>query len=455
MPGPVRIKAGAVLGTLALVLPLFGTGHLLAQGVTLNLDFGQRLESVSDDDSEDDGVRTRTNLGFNLQSVTRSQTLTLAGQTGLVYNFSDDTDGVDVESPRLALGYQRQSRNTAFRFGVSYREVDVDDSVFVVDPETEELDLVSGEGQRRTLSYNTSLSLGREGPLRSELSYSYTDVTYSGTTDPSLDDGVTQRVNARVNFRITPTLDTSVFASWRDTDEEEPGGTDTTTFSIGVGADYQVNARTLLIARLSYDDNESVRDGEITRDTNGLGGSIGVSRAMPNGTLGFRISQAETVNGTRNQAQVSRQFELQRGELGFTLGATKTEGFSTQPLVNIVWTYGVDKFSNLTLNLGQSASTTSENVETVRTRLGIEYTRALTERSSLSSGLQFVDQDVLSDGGDDQSSIRLNVTYRHAVGDEWNLVSGVSYSTSRRDTREDEDSSTIFVGLEKSFSFRP
>ena len=126
---------------------------------------------------------------------------------------------------------------------------------------------------------------------------------------------------------------------------------------------------------------------------------------------------------------------MQRGELGFTLGATKTEGFSTQPLVNIVWTYGVDKFSNLTLNLGQSASTTSENVETVRTRLGIEYTRALTERSSLSSGLQFVDH--------------------HAVGDEWNLVSGVSYSTSRRDTREDEDSSTIFVGLEKSFSFRP
>ena len=37
MPGPVRIKAGAVLGTLALVLPLFGTGHLLAQGVTLNV----------------------------------------------------------------------------------------------------------------------------------------------------------------------------------------------------------------------------------------------------------------------------------------------------------------------------------------------------------------------------------------------------------------------------------
>jgi len=47
------------------------------------------------------------------------------------------------------------------------------------------------------------------------------------------------------------------------------------------------------------------------------------------------------------------------------------------------------------------------------------------------------------------------VTYRYDVGSDWDLVTGYEYSSVRTDGQEDRDTSTLFLGIERSFDFRP
>lgn len=454
---PARTALTAGLSVMPVTLLLVGSGTVRADpGLTMTLDLSQQLElSENPSNVSRDGLRAVTNLGFGLVSVTRSQQLRFQTSTGLSYNFDSagSADGIEIESPAVSLGYNLISKNAELSLRGSYSEVDLQDAVFLVDPDTDEIEIATG-GTRETIAVNTGLTLWRTGPANLELSHSYREVNYSGTSGATTNDSTTDSLRATVRLRFSPTVAGRVFATASTTDEEGRGAVDTDRASFGVGTDYQIDRLTSLSAQVSYQENRAT-DARGTRVTDGLGFNVSATRSLKNGDLTFALSQSQTDNGARGQIRVGRSLSLHRTDLSFSLGATRTDGFSAQPLASFSLAHVLDKRSTFNMALSQTATTSTGDAEAVATRLSISYARSLSKVSSLTTGIQLVNQDLLGSTAGDETSARFNLTYNHAVGNDWGLVSGYSFTTTRRDGVPDEDTSRLFVGLQKSFSFRP
>lgn len=440
----------ALLSGILILTPI---GGILAQdGLVATFGVTQQLEYVGEQGfstPQDEGLRAVTGLSFGLSSQNSNQQFDFGLTGGLV--LSDQNSSFDIENPSARLLYGISSRDTALTFNANYRRADVDQSNFFEDNIFLDPTVFSDEGTRTVASLRTGLELGRTAPVSYSFNHIYAQTSYDDTLDPALRDNTTQGLDGRVNFRLNGAVSTYVFASWREIDEDGINANDSTTTRYGVGGSFQVSPVLSLTTELNYSDSETTNSGV----TSGLGYSLGLLRDLPNGSLGGSISATETINGTRTQARISRAMEFKRGSATFGIGASRTAGLSTEPLVEAALNFAISEVSNIGVNLSQASSISTNDQETINTRLGINYSRELTALSSISGGIQYAEQDVLVPGGIDQSSISANLTYRHDVGQDWDLISGYRYTSSRRDDRADRDSSTVFLGLEKTFSFRP
>ncbi|MGZ2260313.1 MtrB/PioB family outer membrane beta-barrel protein [Roseobacter sp. A03A-229] len=437
-----------VCACIPVVLPLTGWAE---EGLRATLGVSGRLESVNKDgfttEQDEEGTRFLTRLNFGLTSEARFQRLEFSAGTSLAQNFSNGE--FEGEDPTLRLNYNLENRGSVLTFGSSFQRRDVDQSNFDLEDE----DVEVGDGERTIRSFNTGLTIGRDGPVRFDLSQRYSRSTFSDTVDPDLSDSTRENYSARVTFRISPVLSTNIFATRDTVDRDNAGETDTEDDSFGVGASYEISPVLTVNGQVSYDSSEST--SATSQDSDGLGYRLDLSRALANGALTAGFTSTETINGTRYQIRAGRSLSLPRGSISFSLGATKLDGTSAEPLVNLGLDYALTDASQISVSLSQSSTVNQDDDESVRTRLGINYTHTLSEISSISAGAQLASSNDLSDGGIDRSSLSADLTYRRAVGGDWNMVTGYSYSTSRRDGQEDRNTSTVFLGLEKSFDFRP
>lgn len=437
--------------------PLIVTGGVLwAQdtgGLIATFDISQRLEHIEEEGftaSDDEGLRSLTTLGFGLSSETRSQSLRFGVSTGIAQNLTNG-GSTEFEDTRVSLDYGISNRNTELTIGALYRRDEIDDLAF--DTELLDDDIDTGDGQREIFSLTTSLTVGADGPVTGTLTHTYEKSTFSDTTDPTLNDSDTQRIDGRLSFRVAPNLETSIFAGWSEVDEDGVGATDRTTSNFGIGATYDITPATTLTGEISYSEEES--RGTTVEETDGLNYAFSLAHLRPNGSISFRFSETDTLNGARREAAVARSFVLPRGELSFAIGATKTDGFDVQPLVNVSVDYAIDRNSNLLIVLEQSGDINSDDEEVVNTRFDLSYTRELTSLSEISAGVELANENVLGVGGIDQRSVRADLTHSYELGDDWDLVSGYEYSSVEEDGEPTRKRNIVFLGLQKSFSFRP
>ena len=71
------------------------------------------------------------------------------------------------------------------------------------------------------------------------------------------------------------------------------------------------------------------------------------------------------------------------------------------------------------------------------------------------AGLSLRNINVLSATGNDTTRVDLNLTYRRNVSRDWALVGGYRYSILASDVNEDVESNTVFLGLSRTFAWRP
>ena len=247
----------------------------------------------------------------------------------------------------------------------------------------------------------------------------------------------------------------NVFASHKEVDAETVGANDRTTRRAGIGGSYDISPTLTATAEISYDKIETNDNAGTITSTDGIGYSLGLTRELGNGALNFNFSENETVNGKHRQASIGRKTTFKRGTLSYSLGVTKTDGLSIQPLANLDVDYELDKNSSLKVTLSQESTVNDDDETTINSRLGLTYARKLNALSSLTAGLQVIDRNTFTTGGEDQTSVRLNLSHRYDVGGDRDLVSGYSYTKTKRDTQSNRKTSTLFIGLEKAFDFRP
>lgn len=461
----IPTRAALVAGLLT--LPSQGLGQA-DTGLQATLDLSQRLEYENDDDNdvganaetEENGLQTVTRLDFSLQSVTRAQVLSFQAGTGIEYRFSGDDD-FQVESPIIQLDYVRSSRDAQFSFGGLYQRTEVDESAFIEDPLTGDVELATSGGFRQNFELNTELSLRQTAPIGIELGHFYQRVRYSDTADPSLNESDFNAVDAALRFRFSPTLTSRLFVNASQRDEEGLEATDIDRYSVGVGTEYLVSPILFVTANVSYDSTEEEEIFEtplgsipIVESYEGLGLNFGVNRALPSGSVGLSAQRTQGINGTRNQFRINRGFEWTRTEFGLSVGATKTDGFSAQPLVSASFSRDVTQRSSLAAEISQTSQVSEDEEESVLTRADLDYNFVLTPVSSLNAGIELVRQKIITDDRDEISA-RLDIAYRHALTRDWDFVSGMSFTTTQEDNGQSSESQRIFGGLERSFSFLP
>lgn len=451
--------ATASLLLAAIILPPIGAAIAQeAGGTNAFLTIGQRFRSITEsgpDQNGDDGTSTVTTLSFGVSSETRSQRLALTANTGLAYYFdgtrADTEDNPDFEDPSVRLAYSKENRAAILSLISTYRERDVGDGFFF----DEELDqnVATGSGTRTILTFAPSLVLGRGGPVTTTLRYRFVSDEFSGA-DPRENDATTQSFQGRMAFRLSPVMNAFVFARYNERDIED--GNDRITSSIGVGANYTINPVTRVTASVEYDDNETKNDdGETINSNDGIGFSVGLTNQRVTGAYRLNTSVNETINGTRFNLRGGRSFQIRDGNFDLSLGVSQSEGESLSPVVNVSYTQFINTASRISLNFNQAADINDDDNDVIRTRASVRYSYQINSLSSLSAGLRLATDNEQGSGGSDTTNLSVDLNYNYALGQDWDLVSGVSFRTEQREDADDNNTGTVFVGLQKRFDWRP
>ncbi|WP_134079545.1 hypothetical protein [Rhodovulum visakhapatnamense] len=427
-------------------LCLLGPVPALTQGTDggrlAELRFSQQLE-------RDDGVSsTTTGLGVSLASRTRSSHLEFSADGGLEHDFNDSSPS-SVQDPRVILSYGRESRSSALDLSFSYREDDVDSDFTEEDLDGRVLNF--GDGTRRSMSTDLSLVTGRDAVFGTSLDLGYDSLTYSGTNDPSLIDEETRRAALALRFQLDPQLSTELRATFRDRDRADQG-TDTRYESFGVSADYAISEA--LSTSLYVGHSRTTEDGITGESTEkGFTYDLSVILDRPNGTLTGSLSSDIDEAGQRTTARLTRSMDLPTGALTAGAGLSSSQGDSLRPLVSLAYSKDLPRGS-LGASAEQAFTTDSDGDEVLNSRFSLSYRHSLTPLSSFQAGLGLSQTDYISADSEDGDRLWLDLSYRHNLAADWDIVSGYSHSLSKKGDADREYSNKVYISLEKSIQWR-
>ena len=397
---------------------------------------------------EDDETRGRLGFGTTYETATRNQRFTFGFDGAFDSGYDDIADS--LRSPRLTMSHGLESRTTALNTQVSYRRDQIDALVF--DDDLGSDFLVIGTGQRADLNSSTSLTFGRDAPFGGTVDLGYRTRSYLDTVDPTLLDEETRSAGLALRFAIDPRLTARLSGTVAETDVDGPG-TDQRRTSLNAGLDMAVS-RTL-------DASFTVGTTRIT-DTYPLGSetteggtvTLSATRALPNGTLSGRISSDVTAGGRLTTLEVDRAFDLPGGgTLGFGGGIGQIDTGDLQTQARLSWT-GETPTAQYTVTLDRALAVNSDGDGAVNSRIGLSWQQDLDRVSSLGTGLSLRDTNRL-DTGPDSTQANLSLTWRRDLTQDWGVRTTYTHSWSRETGAADTDDSTLFLGFERDFQWRP
>ena len=425
-------------------------------GFVARFDVTQRFEYSDNPDFDEDGSSDffgRTILGFGLESVTKVQRFALDLGTDIEEG-REDQSSVDVTNSFANLSYDRNTRNALIGLDLSYRESDTDSDFFDDDFDLDGNVINQDSGTRETYRYGLEWAVGREAPIGASVNLNYSEINYSDTTDPDRTDQSDTDIRGQVDFRITPLITTNLTGRYSDFDAQG-NGTNRETTGFGAGVVLDISRIYSADVSLSYDRIE--RTGDETGTDEGISIDTGLTRAMPNGSIGLRFrSDLETNdNGRRSFLSVEREMELPRGALSYSIGLTGAgDIIGTDPLLSLDYTESL-RTGSLSIGLAQNVNTDNDNNEEINTTFSVGYDQPINRLSGFGVNFAFRDRNELGDTPNDGQRIDLSLSYRHDLTRDWGLVSGISHASSTEDNDDDRRRTTIFVGVQRSFNWTP
>lgn len=431
-------------------------------GVEINVDVRSTLRFTDnyDNESDPDGNTTflRTDLGFGVLSETRSQRFefNLSGQ--LDAGDFPDSDGFEgnLENRYASLAYQYDTRDTRLKFAGSTRRTQVRDGA--ISPEFDLRDTVDGTGTLDTNRLSFGIETGRGAPFGIQADASLRERNYSDVDSENLFDSETTNLDLSARFDVTPTLTISPFVGLSEYSAENTLETERDRTNVGVRIDQEISPGMRFDGRFSFDEIETTETrggGRRTTETDGMSARVGLSMDRTNGTIGARYSSRISAAGRRDTVWLDRALDLPQGALSLSLGLTDSENTDTRALAALSYSREIPTGA-ISASLTQSAETALEDDdEVLRTRVELSYDYQINSDATLRAGVNFADIDGLSDDASDSQRTRLNVTYNHGLTNDWDLTTGFEHSFASRDSGNQRTTNTLFMGLERSFSFRP
>lgn len=438
--------APAALAGLGLVIPDIGLTQDTGQG-GLQVDLRYTEQLLYDDDDDDDELSLRSDLALELNSQTRSQSLSFLISGGIEKGLSDGVD-VEIEDPRVALDYSVGSRNTILTFDASFRSTEVDDlSVLDFDLVT----LIDDPGDREDFNTGITFEVGREAPFGATLALGYSDTNFVNTTSTSVIDSQRANGSLQLRFDLTPTATGFLTASIDDLDRD--GGLDVETQDLIASVDVAITPSLTGAFDLGY--REIERSGTETDTSSGVTYGASLIAARNNGTISAILDSAIEETGRRTTFQVNRTLELPRGDFSAGVGVShNSETDSTDPLYNLSYSQDLPR-GGFRFDFSQNFSTTDTGLESLNTVANFSIDQALSDISTISAGINFSDSDRLSGGEADTRRIRYTIDYSRELTNNWSLVAGYAFTQRRESGDNDSSDNEIYLGLRTALSWRP
>lgn len=399
--------------------------------------------------SDDQGMSATTGLGFGLSSQTRTSQFAFVTGTRVIL----DDDGLDVQLPSVELNYNEQSKSAAFEVEAAWRRADISTAFApITNEDFTEADFIIDDGTRTNVSASTSLVLGRDAPFGVTLSASTNQTSYSGTADPDLFDVSSYGMSANARFEIDPriTVTSGLNFSRRDTGGE---GVDRETFGASLGTTLAVSKSLSVQAQLRYNEI-TLTDADGTTTEEGLSYSVSANQELPNGTLTASLGNQLGETGRQTTLSFGRTLDLKNGGLSFNAGLTWPEDEDLEASFGVNYNRALTQNTNASVSLSQALAVNNDSEDIRRFRVSGQVNHQLTAVSRVSAGVSLFDVTNL-DGGSESSRLAFDVSYAHALTDDWNLTSGVTWR--RSDTTDDGlfTDQSVFVGVARDFTWRP
>lgn len=462
-----KIAAIAALSTIwpTSVLPQQG-GTAVTGG--LQVDLGINSNVTVDDNFElnpnSSGTTTifDNRLSFGLTSITALQELRLTGSGVLRYAEIPGRSVSGFEDPRLQFNYRIENSNSRLTADARYRRSDREFlDPFQVEQEEQLLDgtgLFTGGGTLTTRNATITYETGLNAPLGFRITGSHDEKQYEDLSvlNSRLFDTETDSVDATVTAKLSPVTVMQFNAGLRRYRAGDLAQTERETVDYSIGVTQDIDPVWVLDARIGRTEVETT-DTTGTSQKNGTNGLLKLTRTLTNGSIYGSLDSTVNQNGTRRSLRFGRDLQLPRGNLSASLGLTKTPSGNTGTNAAVSYTYALAS-SDFSLSLRRDVSTNNVNEEIVDTRLAVGYGYQIDSISSLRVSLNYG----RTESADDLSTVptiditTLTASYSRALTQDWDLTGGVKLrrraDSSATGTAE---SNSVFLTLDRTFSFRP
>lgn len=463
---PKAAAFGIVLGLSGLfVIPAPAQTPAAQEGGS-QLTFGLRTSLVANDnpDLRISGGRSALSLdnALSLDYQTRTRTgLFRFGLDGILRAGGGRDQDSGFTEPGARLHYERETVDSRIEAGARWRRLPVSRGVFLDDffpdpgfPEVpDETDLISDRGDRTIESAYIRGEFRRDAPLGFELDARHDGRRYSGTTDPGLFDTRRQSVGAGVRLRFSPVTEGRFRLRQEDYHEDNAAEFERRTRTASFGVSHQLDEATALDVTLGYQDihTRDITGTLIERD--GLMGSLGARRALPDGYAGANLDVVQTEHGARSTVSATRSYDLPRGNLTATLGATRTAFGKTVPVGGIDYRHDTLDGSFFA-SLHRRVLTSSQDNEIESTRLSLGYRHVLDPVSSIDLRGDYIRQDDTGSGRSrDYDNAMFRASYNRALTRDWSVSTGYEHRY-RSENAGTARSNAVFVTLGRDFTVR-
>ncbi len=375
-------------------------------------------------------------FAFDVDGVLRASELPGAGGD---FRFDD---------PDVALSYAREGANSRFSIEADYGETNLD----FIDP-FEFVDdgiLTEGAGIRETRSARLIFETGTSDPLGFGVELGHEALDYRDTTDTGLFDNQTDDIALTARLRLSPVLEGRARLSYEDYSAEDLVQTERTTRALSFGAAYEISPILFLDATLGVEDIEDTETG----DDVGAFGTVELTRALPNGSVGVTLDRSFGIEGGRTTLSVNRAMDLPSGTLAFSIGVTEGEIGNAGVVGSIDYTQTLARGA-ITASLERRVVSSSSGNNVLTTEAALGYTVPTTAVSSLSFDFDYVEVEEVGTGtfvNTNRSSLR--ATYSHELTPDWDLSAGYEYQREVTDGSGTANSNTVFMTLGREFSIR-
>ncbi len=473
--GTSGVTAGAMTGTAPTGTPAATTAATAAATATqpaqpvrggLQVDIGVASTLRVDDNFQLQPNSTGTStiwdndLTFGLSSVTGVQDFTLDGSGVFRYGDIPGRSISGFEDPNLRLRYQLDGVDSQLILTGRYRHVDREflDPFAIEQEETNAGAFYSGGGTMTIRNAALAFVTGINDPLTFTLDLAHDEKDYDATAlaaNPRLFGNKSDSIDASLALKLSPVTSLRFNAGHIHYTADDAPQTDRTTTDYSIGLVQDINPVLLLDARIGVTEVETdTITGTTTRD--GISGAATLTQTLGNGTVFAGIDSTVNQNGTHTSFRFGRSLQLPLGTLSAALGATQSPSGNTYVIAALAYDRQL-RSSNIAVSLNRGVSTNNVDEDVLDTRLSVAYGYEINNNSRLDFAVNWGRSESAGIGNAptiERTSLR--AAYSHDLTQDWALSGGVLLRyRSDSSAPGDAQSNSVFLTLDRTFSFRP